>query len=50
MDLYAQRQEQQRRDIEARRVPAGPTLGMQQVTATGAGYQPSRNGSAAPHA
>jgi len=50
MDLYAQ---QQRRNIEARRAPAGPTLGMQQVTATSAaraGYQPSRNGSAAPNA
>ena len=48
MDLYAQ---QQRRDIEARRAPAAPTLGMQQVTATrdaSAGYEPSRNGSAAP--
>jgi hypothetical protein len=47
MDLYAR---QQRRDIEARRAPAGPTLGMQQVTAAGTGYQPSRNGSAAPRA
>jgi hypothetical protein len=44
MDLYA---EQQRLDIERRRAPGGPTLGMQQVTA---GYEASRNGSATPRA
>jgi hypothetical protein len=48
MDLYA---EQQRLNIERRRAPAAPTLGMQQVTAASAasaGYEASRNGSAAP--
>jgi hypothetical protein len=46
MDLYAQ---QQQLNIERRRVPGGPTLGRQQVTAAG-GYEASRNGSSAPRA
>ena len=47
MDLYA---EQQRLNIERRRAPAGPTLGMQQVTAASAGHEASRNGTGAPRA
>jgi hypothetical protein len=47
MDLYA---EQQRLNIERRRVPEGHTLGLQQVTAASAGYEANRNGSSAPPA
>ena len=47
MDQYA---EEQRLNIERRRATAGSTLGMQQVTATSAGYEASRNGSVAPRA
>jgi hypothetical protein len=45
MDLHA---EQQRLNSERRRAPAGPTLGRQQVTVKGAGYEASSNGPAAP--
>jgi hypothetical protein len=45
MDLYA---EQQRLNIERRRAPEGPTLGLQQVSTDREGYQASRNGSSAP--